>query len=639
MSAAAVLLQLFACLGAGAVVLRGVELLDDLPVRERLPWAFAVGLGVLGWLVFPLALGGWATPPMLTVLETGLALGCILLKFEARGLATTLARSRPSGWGATLAAVAILVALFDLAEALAPPLDADSLAYHFARVRDIAATGRIAFVPLAVDGVGAFLVQMTYLPPFALGGEKALTLWVMASGWAGPLFLYAVARRWLTPLWSLALALILATTPAWTYGAGSGQVEARLALFAFAGLIAGAEARVRGDLRYAALAGLMAGFYAAGKFLGLFFVVAVGLVVILRRDFWRPALVFSAAALLAGFQWYLWNHVEAGDPVFPGLFPWLGVRDPNFWNADMDAFFRATMRAAEQPGKIPWLFAYPFAASIGLGFPIWEAGRTGLGPFALLAAPFILGGLWTFRARLSQSPLAGVALGVLFFYVLWFVVGAGQRIRHLLPLWPAALLCLAVVAERWSAMIGRDRILAAAVATALAMQVAGATLFALPSVRHALSDEDRSSFLARRLISHAVVPWINAHLTASDRLLTMERPLNYYLEKPYLYAMPNRLAYPDLRDSARDVRRQWTELRQSGITHVLLLPGLSVPSPDSAVWRLGRELVRAGCAEIAVSLPVRQFLSRTLAAHGARDVPADILKLRPDRCDPERLPR
>ncbi len=640
MSFAVVVLQILACLGAGAFVLRALGLFSAFPVRERPWWAFAIGLGVFGWLIFPLALAGLVGKGSLLALEVALAAGCALFKPDPRQI--TWSKPEPMGWtGWSLVFVALVVIGFDLAEALAPPLDADSLAYHYARARDIVRDGRIVFAPLAVDGAGAFLAQMTYVPPLALGGERALTLWCMASGWAAPMFLYAVARRWTAPAWAAAAALVLATTPAWLYGAGSGQVETRLALFAFAGALAAAEARKTGSLRLMALAGLMAGFFAGGKFLGLLFVAAVGLVLVFRRSSWRLVICFSAAALCAGFQWYLWNFIESGDPVFPGLFRLLGTRDATFWNPDIDAFFRATIRASEQQATPVglWVFLYPFAASAGLGFPSWEAGRTGLGPFVLLAIPFVLGGLWTFRNRLAESLMADMALVSAVFYALWFLIGPSQRIRHLLPLWPAVLLCVLVAANHWAARIGQVRILAGAVGITLTIQIAGHALFTLPYLRHIFSGEERSSFLARRAIGYPVVSWVNAHLDSSDRLLTMERPLNYFLEKPYLYFMPNRLATPDFRDSARDIRRQWIDLRQLGITHVLLLPGLGEPSPGSSVWRLGQELVQRDCAQIAVSLTVRQFRSRTLPTLGTHTVPADILKLRPDRCDPEQLPR
>ena len=637
MSLAVVALQILACLGAGAVVLRLLGLHDNFLARERPLWAFTLGLGILGWLIFPLALAGLVGKGPLLLLEGAMAAGCILLWPDLRRIAWPKPGQGEWAWW-VLGLIALVAVAFDLAEALAPPLDADSLAYHFARSREIVRAGRIEFVPRAVDGAGAFLVQMTYVPSLALGGERALTLWCMASGWAAPLFLYAVARRWLEPSWAAAAALLLATTPAWLYGAGAGQVEPRLALFAFAGLLAAAEARKTGSLRHAALAGLMAGFYAGGKFSGLVFVAAAGLTVVLQRNHWRPALLFAGAALLAGFQWYAWNYAAAGDPIFPGLFSVLGVRDPSLWNEAADVVFRDAL-SAERPAKpvIFWLFAYPFAASTGLGFAIWDAGRTGFGSYGLMVLPFVFGGLWRFRARLAESLLFGVALGTIFFYVLWFLAGPSQRIRHFIPLLPAFLLCATIVAERYAAA-RHGPFLAAAVAIALAVHMAANLLFALPYFRFHVAGESRDSFLARHLTDYAVVPWLNANLSGSDRVLVAERQLNYYIEPPIYYATPTLQTQIDLRDASRDVRRQWTQMRGKGITHLLLVPGLGEPSPGSALWRLGRELVEAGCAEIAVTMNVRQFSSRTLPTWHLTSVPADVLKLRPDRCQAERLP-
>ncbi|MEK7245781.1 MAG: hypothetical protein AAB223_07165, partial [Pseudomonadota bacterium] len=292
-----------------------------------------------------------------------------------------------------------------------------------------------------------------------------------------------------------------------------------------------------------------------------------------------------------------------------------------------------------RPAKpaIFWLFAYPFAASTGLGFRIWDAGRTGFGPFGLLVLPFVLAGLWRFRARIGTSPLVSVMGGALAFYVLWILVGPSQRIRHFMPLLPAFLLCATIVAERYAAA-RHGPFLASAVALALAVHMAANLLFALPYLRFHVSGESRDSFLARHLTGYAVVPWLNANLSSGDRVLLAERQLHYYIEPQFYSAAPAKQALIDLRDASRDVRRQWMQMRGQGITHLLLVPGLGEPSPGSALWRLGRALVEAGCAEIAGTMHVRQFPSRTLPTWNLTSVPADVLKLLPDRCQTERLP-
>lgn len=48
MSAAAAALLFAACIGIGAAGLRLAGVLDDLRAGERLPWSFALGIGLLG---------------------------------------------------------------------------------------------------------------------------------------------------------------------------------------------------------------------------------------------------------------------------------------------------------------------------------------------------------------------------------------------------------------------------------------------------------------------------------------------------------------------------------------------------------------------------------------------------------------
>ena len=45
-------LMIAACTGFGAVSLRILGTFGDLSSRERLTWSFAIGYGVLGWLLF-----------------------------------------------------------------------------------------------------------------------------------------------------------------------------------------------------------------------------------------------------------------------------------------------------------------------------------------------------------------------------------------------------------------------------------------------------------------------------------------------------------------------------------------------------------------------------------------------------------
>ena len=122
-----VVLQVLSCLGFGAGVLRALGADDGLKTGEHWALAFAAGFGVLGWLVFPLGMVGFLSPgPLAVLLAVGLPLVVLLKRPEAP---FTLPPPDALGW--VLLALLGAVLAFDLAEGVAPPADADSLAYHF----------------------------------------------------------------------------------------------------------------------------------------------------------------------------------------------------------------------------------------------------------------------------------------------------------------------------------------------------------------------------------------------------------------------------------------------------------------------------------------------------------------------------
>lgn len=123
------LLMSAASVGWGAGILRvlGVRTLSPM---EHTAWSFTLGVGTLGWIGFFLALGG--------LLATGwLALACVAgligLAWLPRPRWALETSHTPWTWLLLVATAGLVTG--DMIEALAPPSDADSLAYHFATPR------------------------------------------------------------------------------------------------------------------------------------------------------------------------------------------------------------------------------------------------------------------------------------------------------------------------------------------------------------------------------------------------------------------------------------------------------------------------------------------------------------------------
>ena len=605
---AVTMLQVLAAIGFGASVLWLLKVLDDLNGDEAVVLSFAIGLGVIGWLVFMLGVPGFLSAPYLGgMLALGLP-GLLLLRGRLPGLGVDY--SRPEF---LLLALIIVALLLDLSEALSPPGDGDTLAYHFAMSKTFIAAGRIIFEPRAIDGAVPLLTQMTYVFSLALGGEKALTLWTFISGWAAGAMLFVLARRHLSRPWSLALALVFMTTPAVVYGAGSGQVEIRNALFVMAAAFATVRALESGQLKYAILSGLAVGFFVATKYLGLLFAVACGLVLLMRRGWLTRGLVFSAAVFVAGTQWYIWNWVHTGDPVFPVLFDLLGRPGSRFWDAEHQMVM-ATYLDDELgvPVNLWWFIGYPFKATLD-GLRVFESTRTGFGPLVLMLAPFAVASLWLCRGRLRENRAIVVySLITVLFYGLWFFSGSSQRIRHLLPVLPLILIAVSSAAQRFSAHRILMKPMCAAFALTIMLQLSGHALFSMKSIHYVASSESRDQYLARTVSWYEAVPWINANLGAEDRVLSMVRWYGYLLDVPYYWAHVQTQSLVNLLPGAKDAGLFFKQAQAQGVTYVLSWPD----QPGGRVSTLNRfidSLEARGCLSPEQKFSGRRFASRTLA--------------------------
>lgn len=597
-----------ASVGLGAVVLATLGQWRNRAQLERSALAFAVGLGIIGWLFFWVGTGGGFRPVVAWAI-CGLSwLGLAVYRIPA---APTPQSPRLGAVEWMLVALAALAFAGDTFEALAPPVDADSLAYHFELSRRFVEAGRLFFVPRAFDGAAPLLVQMTYTAAFTMGGEKAMTLWTLLSGWGACALLISLCRRWLDTRWSLILALMFQTLPAMVYGAGSGQVEARLALFVLVAAIGLIEARRTDALLPAVLVGLGAGFYAGGKFTGLVFIAAAGLALLAvsgRRWFSR-GLACGVAALVAGGQWYVWNFIHTGDPIFPVLFTVLGLPDGPYWDASYAAEMKAYLALRHDQIALWERWAYPVVATLFPSAPM-EAGRVGLGPFFLMIMPVSLLGAWRFRRDLWRSPLAPVALMTVLFFLIWLQFGGIPKVRHLVPIIPVLTLCLGVAAcrasESWA-----WRPLGMAAVLALAVNFAAVAFFDRPFVVHVLSGEDRESFLEQNISGYKAVAWLNTR-TDVGRVLVMNRHFAYYIRRPNYLAFPGFQKQVEARMGLVTTDQFRLQIQQLGISHILTDWPTSASNGPRSIEAAIRALAEQGCLSLVKTFEDERRASRTL---------------------------
>ena len=164
---------IIASMGYGFLGLRLIRCPDAPSWAENFGRAYALGVGTLGWIVFWFGITGFIqTWILLSMLLPGILSFWFLRKNFIMPSFSNFGRI--SGM---LVMILMVTVIMDLLEALAPPADADTLAYHFALPKQFLKNGIIEFIPIAVEGAIPLLTHMTYLLALGLGGEISLTLW------------------------------------------------------------------------------------------------------------------------------------------------------------------------------------------------------------------------------------------------------------------------------------------------------------------------------------------------------------------------------------------------------------------------------------------------------------------------------
>ncbi|NQV85899.1 MAG: glycosyltransferase family 39 protein [Woeseiaceae bacterium] len=478
---------------------------------------------------------------------------------------------------------------------------------------------------------------MTFAAALAMGGELALTLWAMVTGWAACLLVFVLARRQLSLSWSLALAIILLTTPAVLYGGGNGQVEIRSAAFVLASILFMISAHRNASYRLFALAGICAGFYLGAKFYGLIFVGASGLVVLCNRDGLRRGLVFGAAAILAGFQWYYWNWLHTGDPVFPILTSLFQLPDTLIWTREFGRYFTETVSRGElvlDRSLLNWLI-YPVLSIFNIAERL-EGGRTGFGIFSLLIFPLAIAGL--FRADQRRREFI-IPLSIAFiFFTVWFFSGTAQRTRHLLPIYPLILIGLFPAAVAFARRASLVAPLVGVIAITLAVQLGGQAIFSANYARYVFSGETREEFYGRNVPGANAAQWINRELPQDAKLGFMNRQLAYSIDRPNFMMHPHLQVIVDSSPNADEEQKFIAQVQKQGLTHFLISGNWqkSKPATEHPVpfFAMIQRLVNSGCLHRVHGFNTIHISSRTLKSFGGADVPTQdtVLELVAEQC-------
>lgn len=564
--------------------------------REALLYEMGVGLGILAYFSFALALLGIYRPQvvqaivLLLTLASAVRLALRLHRLGWRGLwdgngSRLLSFSEGRAWQG-IAAVAALVTLVG---ALAPEIEYDALWYHLWLPNLWLAQGHP--VDLVKEYVSLYPLtwELVYGAGMALGGVVAAKLINWAAFLLAGLLAFELARRFFprASAW-LAAALFLAV-PTVLWEASTAYNDLGLALYTGLGIFALMRyAQTRGR-QWLALSAITLGLALAVKHLALFaLALSVPLLALwlwrADRKLWpalRSAALIGLCALLVPLPWYLRSFLASGNPFFPEMFNLFGATPAWRWDAlnqsALDRFLEhfGFARTPWNLIRLPWLVTVRPEAYGGL-----------LGPLFLLLLPVLL---FTRRGTRRVGWLASFCI---LFVILWATPLSSFQMRFLVSLVPILAVLGAEAFSRLeetlkaTVILGAYRFLTGMVLLLMALNLPAFTPLQEPNryqsvgwLTHVLREapvrvvaglESQQSYLTRSIRSYAAWQYINANLPQDALVLTFTGGDNLYSLRDRLDA-DTALARPATWGALPGQDSQAVAaMHRLGITHILI---------------------------------------------------------------------
>jgi hypothetical protein len=407
------------------------------------------------------------------------------------------------------------------------------------------------------------------------------------------------------------------TAPAVVFGGGSGHVEVRLILFLLLASWSITNLIFDNDWRYAVVSGLSLGFLIGSKYSGLVFGAALvatffGFMILKRETKWfSMSSIFVLCVIFAGSQWYIWNWLHTGDPIFPMLYEVLNLSESGLWNTEHHKALKSYFASSEQavPRSVFWFFAYPFVATFG-GPPIFESDKIGFGPYLVLIFPLVIMGIWHFRDRFSVSRLAPILTIVTITYLLWFFFGPSQRLRHLLPAYALLMAASSLIALRLCSNNNKKYALGIFIGVVIILQIGGQAIATVNYARYVFTSEPRDKFMTRNLTNYPAVKWINGNLKPTNKVYTNFRWLIYLFKIPIYFAHTHSEALVDIRPTANNPSKFLNQLIKQKVTHLLVWDVQDRSSTTGLKQWI--PLAQNGCLSLLKSIKSTRVGSRSL---------------------------
>lgn len=528
--------------------------------------AFATGLGVAGTALTLLGLAG--------LLQARITLGLLLIAvyLSKKQLGRLICLEWPSvprlsRWQGVVAGLLLYGLWHAIILGLAPVTAWDVTAYHLVLSKFYAAWGAIREIPWLLHSHWPHMMEVLYVPAFWFAAPSTAALLHTAVCAAFVLAVYGAASREFDARTAWLGAGLLACQPVLLRLAPMAHGDGAYALFVFLSSYFVWRWQKERSLSLLILAGILGGFGAASKLLGMYPAVVlalyIGYAAFKERGGRRYPLMYLGCVWVIASPWYLKTWMGAGNPVWPFF--------STLWGGRFGAEF------LEAPYLASNRWSWPMDGSVVLRY----------GPQYLLLPAAACFGLVRFSGRTLPPFLRFLLLQALLFIPLVFRHNEGWR--FFLPFYPAFALTAAWSASKLTKEVtGKS----AAAMLCLLFGVSGVVgvsqnneLFPVLGLRSRIrpAGAPRELYLERTLDNYIFYKRAKAVLGPGDKVLLFREIRGFYLDADYLWGDPwnqGLIIYRDL----EDVDALYARVRELGITHVLVNRGLGIYAPRNGYY-------------------------------------------------------
>ena len=464
---------------------------------------------------------------------------------------------------------------------LYPPASFDSTMYHLPYAKAFASSGGLPFLSSLRFPVFPQLMEVLFavLLLFADDVAAQCVQVLMTLLTAGLLFVWG--RRAFSPAAGWIAAALFLGNPIVAYFAGTAYVEPGLFLFVTAGLYAASRWRESRGRGWLVLAAVFVSAAAATKYLGLFFVAALGVIVALtKRTGSRARNVLLFAGVCAAFlaPWYGRIFFYTGNPIHPYLPEIFGA---TAW--DLSRYQLRIVESAASPGVAEYTDAFA-GRLVSLAKLPWDLvfarekfdWHPPFSPIYLLALPLM------FFAAVHEPKVRRLLL--LAAAYAFFFLSLPPEPRYLLPAAPLVSLAAGAGCARLLAKLPgeprRRRLLAA---LCLVCFLPG-WLYAARHIRHLgvlpVNAEQRERFLARRLPVYPAIRHLNRVYGSGYSLYAFyAENMPYFAEGSFWGDWFGPASFERVLSAGTDPEAIHRTLRRFGVNHLLIVEGHSPPLP------------------------------------------------------------